>query len=324
LAAVLPRQKPPVAVSEASAAQGARWQRWLLIGTLGVVGALLVWMLPAFQSFGGRVQWSSFVGFAFVLLGLPLALMSFRRGPAWLQRRRPLEPPRRPAEPLPRGRRAYVASLVVLYAIALPLLLTAAPGNADRLGPEAFARWDGSKEHSRRYGAVPLTRVELVLTTRESQLTESGLARLERLAARLKAKWPSFGVVEPSLLLREAAYQLERPAAPPGPWLADAGVAGRLLEQYVADDGHTTRMTLLAEPPPGLSPLAFARALSLESVAWQVKGELPEADVTITGPERLVSEAAFDPLLLAALLVLAMGLASSFQRLSQRAVPAAG
>jgi hypothetical protein len=83
-------------------------------------------------------------------------------------------------------------------------------------------------------------------------------------------------------------------------------------------------MTVLLEPPPGRTPVDFARRLPIEAIARQVKAELPEAELEITGPERLVSEAALDPLRLAALLVLALGVASSLPRLLQRAVPPTG
>jgi len=320
LAALLPRQKLPGTVPTVPKG-GVRWQRWVLLGGVGVV---VVWVVVPFraaaQGFDGQFNWPAYLGFIVVLFGLPLAIVSFRRAPGWLQRRSPLELPARVPEPLQRVLDVYVSSLVLLYALAMPTWLTAAPGSAERLGPEAFVAWDES-QGPRPYSVVPLTRLELVLTTPESQLSEAGLAHLQRLAQRLKAILPTFGVLEPGVLLREAAYQLDRPASLPGPWLADAGLAGRLLAQYVADEGHTTRMTLLLEPPPRLTPVAFARVLPLESVAWHVKAELPEAELTITGPERLISEAGLDPLRLATVLVLALGLASSLPRWLQRAVP---
>ncbi|HKO92565.1 MAG TPA: hypothetical protein VJU61_15525, partial [Polyangiaceae bacterium] len=322
LAALLPRQKPAPVVSAAAAPQaGARRQPWLLLGAFAGVAAFLVWMSPAFQSFNGEIQWVSLIGFVIVFLGLPL-VPSLRHLPTWLQRRWPIPSPARSPEPLQRVLDAYLAALVIAYAIALPHWLTAAPGVADRLGPEVLARSEGGQEQPEPYTDLPMTRLEVVLTTPESQLTEAGLARLERLGARLKQAIPSFAVIEPGLFLREAAHQLERPVSLPGPWLAEAGLAGRLLEEYVTDEGHTARLTLLVEPPAQVTPVAFADGMLVESVAWQAKAELPDAEVTVTGPERLVAEAVFDPLRLAGVWVLAIGVAGSFQRLSRRGVPA--
>jgi len=327
LAALLPRQRAAVVAPVAPAARRRPlWQRGLLLLGVALVAASFVATSAGFRTFGGQLRWAPFLGYGAFLFGLPFASMVLRHGPSLLQRRRPLQPSQRLPETLQAPLDVYVGSLLGLYAVALPLLLTAAPGGAERLGPESIERWDGSSERwarsseQRPYSAVPLTRLELVLTTSESQLSETGLARLGRLAQTLTDTLPSFGVLEPSLLLREAAFQIDRAPLLPGPWLDDAGVIGRLYRQYVADEGRSTRMTLLLEPPAHTTPVAFAAELPLDVIAQRVKQEMPDAQLIITGPERLVAEAAFDPLRLSAFLLLALALALSFPRLSERKV----
>jgi hypothetical protein len=330
LAALLPQRRTSVAAVVAAAPRRTpRWQRALLLGAVVVVGANYLRASAAFSNFAGRVNWAAYLLAGAVLFGLPFALMLARHGPALLQRHWPLASPRPLPEGLQRVLDVYAASFLVLFALGLPLLLTAAPGTSERLGPESLDRWAGPAAAPQAYGAQPwahyvvepFVRVELVLTTPESQLTELGLARLERLGTRLASQLPVFAVVDPSLLLREAAFQVESPERLPGPWLAGAGVAARVFQHYVADQGRTARMTLLVKRPPQVSPAAFAAHLPLDSVARRVQEELPKAKLTITGPERLVAEASFDPLRLAGLLMLAIALALSFHRLTERAVP---
>jgi len=315
LAALLPRQSAGKVPAAQAPQRRPGWQRLALLVAVAAVVASFVVTAGGFRTLGGELSWVGFLGYGALLFGFPLVWIAVRHGPAVLRRRFPLQ---RPAPPPPYVQRAldlYGASLAGLYTLALPLFLTAAPRSDERLEPEPLARRFGTASFGGRYAVQRLTRVELSLTTPETQLTPLGLARLAQLAQRLAREPASFAVIEPSLLLREAAYQLRRAPELPGPWLADAGVVGRLFGDYVADRGCTTRLSLLLEPPAELAPAAFAARLRLDAIAAQVRAELPDAELAITGPERLVAEAAFDPLRLPAFLILALVLASAFPRL---------